>query len=297
MKKGLINIHIITTNNIKGAMFIENKEINMFKVATYVKLAQQSGHVVLLNNGPFLTGSPVSTYYAHLKEYKRIPLITLMNLLKYDATNISEADFNLGVKYFSRAHSMSEFPFLSCNILNEATKEPYFNTPYIIQQFKGVKIGIISLSEAIQIESESIIVTDPLQSIKTWVRYMYDKESPDYVIALHNGDIKDLCTTVGNSATLCTEGIHLMITNNKSVTDIEHDLTEIIYASTASVLHVKLMFKERTSSFELKGITHEFVDTMRYQEDVMLNEALYYDAKEFMHHQKTVSHKSYPSSV
>ena len=83
MKKGLINIHIITTNNIKGAMFQENNAFNIYKAATYIKLARQSGQVLLINNGQLITGSPVSEYYAGLKEYKRIPLISLMNLLKY----------------------------------------------------------------------------------------------------------------------------------------------------------------------------------------------------------------------
>ncbi|WP_414051174.1 hypothetical protein [Macrococcus animalis] len=286
MNKGLINIHIITTNNINGATFLKNNEINMLKVATYIKLARQSGHVILLNNGPFLTGSPVSVYYAGLKEYKRIPLITLMNLLKYDATNISHQDFDLSFKFFSRAHSMSEFPFLSCNILNLSTKEPYFNTPYIIKQYKGVKIGIIALSEAKQIDNEELIVSKPKDSIKSWIRYMYDKDSPDFVIALHNGDINDLCTTEGDITTLCTEGIHLMITNSNDTDNVKHDLTDIIFAPRDSLLHIKLVFKERTNSFELKGSSYEFIETARYQEDILLNEALYYEEKEYLHFQQ-----------
>ncbi|MGK0576820.1 hypothetical protein [Macrococcus capreoli] len=278
MKKGLMNIHIITTNNIKGEMFQKN-DINLYKVATYIKLARQSGHVILLNNGQFLTGSAISAYYAALKEYKRIPLITMMNMLKYDATNISAHDFSLGLPYFSRAHAMSEFPFLSCNILNRSTKEPYFNTPYIIQEYKGIKIGVIALSEAGIVNDGDLLTAPTLQSIKTWVRYMYDKESPDFVIALHNGEMQSLCES---DMTLCTEGIHMMLSTCSECHDVAHDLTEMVYLpDEPSVLHIQLTFKERTNSFELKGSKVEFVDTSRYQEDVLLQEALYYEEKAF----------------
>lgn len=279
MKKGLINIHIITTNNIKGAMFQENNAFNIYKAATYIKLARQSGQVLLINNGQLITGSPVSEYYAGLKEYKRIPLISLMNLLKYNATNITIKDFSLGFNYFNRAHAMSEFPFLSCNILNESTKEPYFNTPYIIHQYKGIKIGVIALSEAVQIDHETMIVSNPKESIKTWMRYMYDNESPDYVVALHNGQITDLITS---EEILCVEGIHLLLTNNKAQ-DIEHEYTEIIHLpESSSLLHIKLMFKERTNSFENKGFSYEFIDVSRYEEDYLLKETIYYEEKEYL---------------
>ncbi|WP_414047852.1 hypothetical protein ACMGE7_03760 [Macrococcus equi] len=282
MKKGLTNIHIITTNNINGAMFHENNKFNIYKFSTYIKLARQSGHAILLNNGPFLTGSAISEYYASLKEYKRIPLITVMDMLKFNATNISCNDLSLGFKYFSRAHAMSEFPFLSCNILNVATKEPYFNTPYVIHHYKGIKIGIIALSEESVIDAEEIIVSNPMQSLKTWVRYMYDKENPDFVIALHNGLIDDLCT---NENVLCTEGIHILITTSEHNEAVMHDLTEMIHVPEAtSVVHIQLTFKERTNSYELVGSTHEYVDITRYQEDFLLKEMMYYDEKEYMHH-------------
>lgn len=278
MKKGLINIHIITTNNIKGAMFQENNTFNIYKAATYIKLARQSGQVLLINNGQLITGSPVSEYYAGLKEYKRIPLISLMNLLKFNATNITIKDFSLGFNYFSRAHAMSEFPFLSCNILNESTKEPYFNTPYIIHQYKGIKIGVIALSEAVQIDHETMIASNPMASIKTWMRYMYDNESPDYVIALHNGQISDLIT---EEDILCVEGVHLLLTNNIAQC-IEHEYTEIIQLpESSSLLHIKLMFKERTDSFENKGCSYEFIDVSRYEEDYLLKESTYYEEKEY----------------
>lgn len=279
MKQGLINIHIISTNNLNGAMFPEKNSFNMYKAATYIKLARQSGHVILLNNGPFLTGSLISEYYASLKQYKRIPLITMMNILKYQATNISVQDFQSGAQYFNRAHAMSDFPFLSCNVLNDATKEPYFNTPYIIHEHQGIKIGIIALSEAEPIHSEDKIIGNSVQSIKTWMRYMYDKESPDFVIALHNGSLQDLCM---DQDSLCTEGIHMMITTSMDGEHLVHDLTEMIHTPVeASLLHIKLVFKERTTSFELKHSTHEFIDTSRFQEDFMLKEVLYYEEKEF----------------
>ncbi|MCE4955700.1 hypothetical protein [Macrococcoides caseolyticum] len=275
MKKGLINIHIITTNNMFGAMFRSNHGFNFYRAASYIKLARQSGHVLLLNNGTFLTGSKASHYYATLKEYKRLPLITMMNRLKYDASNISIHDFSLGSMYFNRAHAMSDFPFLSCNVLNERTKEPYFNTPYIIHEYKGVKIAVIAVSEAIQVNSEFVTVADKLQSLKTWVRYMYDLESPDYCIALHNGELSDVC----DGEQLCTEGIHMLITNGEA--GYTHDVTEVIASPPeATLLHMKLSFKERTNSFELVGKSYELVDLLRYQEDIILQEAMYYEEKE-----------------
>lgn len=283
MKKGIINIHIIITSDICGRMFSERNHPGLIKAATFARMHRTGDELLLLNNGQTLTGSSAAEYFADHRSFRRNPQITIMNAMHYDASNISIHDFKLGRMYFNRSHSLSDFPFLSVNIINSRTKEPYYNKPYIIKKIKGIKIAVIAMSETGDVTDiiEDIEVEHPVNAARTWIRYLYDEENPDFVIGLHNGDIH----SIEKDGHLRTEGLDLIITNSK---ERLHDTTsEIIYTADQELLtQVDLEFKERTNSFEYisKHVANVSIDL--YPNDLNLMEKVYYDEKEYRKYRK-----------
>lgn len=278
MKKGIINIHIIITSDICGRMFSESNHPGLIKAATFVRMHRTGDDLLLLNNGQTLTGSYAAEYFAAHRSFRRNPQITIMNAMHYDASNISIHDFKLGRMYFNRSQSLSDFPFISVNIINSRTKEPYYNKPYIIKTIKGIKIAVLAMSEIGDVTDiiEDIEVEHPVNAIRTWIRYLYDEENPDFVIGLHNGDIQ----TIERDGHLRTEGLDLIITNSNE--KLQDTGREIIYTSGQEHLtQVDLEFKERTNSFEYinKHVAPVSIDL--YPIDPNLMEKVYYDEKEY----------------
>ncbi|UOB21191.1 hypothetical protein [Macrococcus armenti] len=278
MKKGIINIHIIISSDICGKMFSERNHPGLIKAATFIKMQRTSNEMLLLNNGQTLTGSKAAAYFADHTSFRRNPQITIMNAMQYDASNISVSDFSLGSMYFNRSHSLSDFPFISVNVINSKTKEPYYNKPYIIKNIKGIKVAVIAISEVSDISHiiEDIEVENPIRAARTWIRYLYDVENPDFVIGLHNGDIHH----IAKDGQLRTEGIDLIITNSDEVLTTSE--REIIYTDHNEMLtQVELEFKESTNSFEYVKKIVAPVNIDLYPNDPVLVEKVYYDEKEY----------------
>lgn len=76
---------------------------------------------LLLDNGDFLTGSPLGD---HLTRETRSdaaiqshPMVAAMNALRYDAVNLGNHEFSLGVDRLEQALARARFPYLSANTL------------------------------------------------------------------------------------------------------------------------------------------------------------------------------------
>ncbi|UTH14477.1 bifunctional metallophosphatase/5'-nucleotidase [Macrococcus equipercicus] len=300
MTQGLIDIHIIATNDIHGALFPSENDAGIMKAATYVKMVRRaSEHLLLIDNGNALSGSVSTYFFSHSKNNFRNPIITLMNKMNYDASGISPNEFRYGLSYFNKAQAMADFPFLSANILHSRTKEPYFNSPYIIKTFNGMKIGIIGITSRGLMAKETVervgefAVEETVRAAKRWIRHMHDKESPDFVIALYHGglnelvrntDYKELTSNEAEAIIQASEGIDVMITGHqkKTLNKMIDDTLFIQAGSNMSHLcHIQLQFKGRTNTFELVNSQSELIDMTAYQEDEQLKDEVYFEEKEF----------------
>ena len=268
MTKGLININIIATNDIRGALFSKNNEPNLLKAASFIKMnTQLKQHSLLLDNGNALSGSLCMYYFSEQQHYLRNPLITIMNELQYDASGISPNDFKYGVKIFNDAQAMANFPFLSVNILHKRTKEPYFNTPYTIKHVGPMKVIIIGITPPSEMMNEKLTdvthfeIENAVSAAKRWIRYLRDRHNPDYVIALYHGELNELSADV-------IEGIDLMITGEQSHLTYKGDTTMIEVPNNFKELKaIELIFKQRTNTFELVEYNEALVGLSTYNED------------------------------
>lgn len=71
---------------------------------------------LLLDNGDFLTGSPLAEHLSTRPEAGPNPVITAMNLLGYDAATLGNHEFSHGLGPLRRALRQAGFPVVSANV-------------------------------------------------------------------------------------------------------------------------------------------------------------------------------------
>lgn len=197
-------IKIIYTSDVHGnalpIIYGTNKKapIGLTTYATVVKRAREKHeHLLVLDNGDLIQGTPFMTHYFKEHTDKENPVITLMNHIGIDAAIIGNHEFNFGRDLLNKSVQQSQFPWLSANILNGETDEPLFGKPYITKTFtNGIKIVVVGITthfipnwEAAE-HIKGIRFRDAFTTLKSWVPYIHEKEKPDILIVSYHGGLE-----------------------------------------------------------------------------------------------------------
>ncbi len=102
--------------------------------------AKNPGGTLLLSGGDMFQGTAVSNVF------RGIPVIEIMNELKFDAMAIGNHEFDWGREALDNLRKGARFPFLSANIVDRRGKGLPGTRPYIIVDRKGLKIAVIGLT-------------------------------------------------------------------------------------------------------------------------------------------------------
>lgn len=171
----------------------------LLKAASVIKKEREraNGPVLLLDNGDFIQGSPMSQY---VEENNETPaqLVDILNDLKVDAGVIGNHEFNYGVDYLKAGIEVVSHPVLSANILQK-NGAFFANAPAKIFEKDGLKIGVLGLTtqyipnwehpENIKdLEFHSAVAV-----AKEWVPKLQE-EVDVVVVAYHGGFESDLDT-------------------------------------------------------------------------------------------------------
>lgn len=198
------SIKILYTSDVHGqAMPIiygtnEEADTGLAKYATVVhRKRQENDHLVVIDNGDLIQGTPFMTHYVKDHSDKENPMVTAMNEIGLDASIIGNHEFNFGLDMLCSAVKASRYPWLSANILDERTGEPYFGKPYILKTFSnGIKVAIIGVTTHFIPHWESpehikgLQFADAYQTLKQWVQDIHEKEQPHLLIASYHGGIE-----------------------------------------------------------------------------------------------------------
>src|SRR5699024_2150085 len=154
MQSDQTKITLLYTSDVHGnAMPIsygtnEEADIGLAKYATIVKQTRKENeHVIVLDNGDLIQGTPFMTHY--VKEYrdKSNPMVQMMNKIGIDASVIGNHEFNFGKDILQAAVNESNFPWLSANTLDVNSDKPVFGPPYMIKTLKGgIRIAIVGVT-------------------------------------------------------------------------------------------------------------------------------------------------------
>lgn len=150
--------------------------------------------MIVIDNGDLIQGTPLMTHY--IKEYQdeKNPMIEIMNKLSLDAAVIGNHEFNYGKTVLKNAVKQANFPWISANIIDEDTNEPFFGSPYIIKKLEnGVSVAIVGVTTHFIPNWESpehiqgIEFTDAFSTLQRWINHIQKTEQPDVLIASYHG--------------------------------------------------------------------------------------------------------------
>ncbi|UJL45253.1 bifunctional metallophosphatase/5'-nucleotidase [Virgibacillus sp. NKC19-16] len=195
------NIKILYTSDVHGnALPInygtnEQADLGLAKYATLIKKTREiNDHVIVIDNGDLIQGTPFMTHYVKKHSGKQNPMISIMNRIGIDAGVIGNHEFNFGKGILLDAIKQSNYPWLSANSLDEKTGNPYFGPPYSIKTLSnGIKAAIVGVTthyipnwetpEHIQ----GIQFADACTTLQHWVDEIRLKEKCDLLIAAYHG--------------------------------------------------------------------------------------------------------------
>src|SRR5699024_6596552 len=105
--------------------------------------------LLLIDNGDLIQETPLTYHYAKYEQHLRNPIIQVTNELNYDANILGNHEFNYVKDLLQRAIDESNYPWLSANIVDEKTKEPYYGNHYLVYEVVDViSVGFFDLMHA-----------------------------------------------------------------------------------------------------------------------------------------------------
>ena len=173
----------------------EEADIGLAKYATVVKkMKEENEHIILIDNGDLMQGTPLMTHYVKQYQHQANPMIEILNRLKIDAAVLGNHEFNFGNKVLTDAIEQSHFPWLSANIIDASSKKPQFGPPYIVKQIDDeVRVAIVGVTTHYIPNWESpnhikgLTFLDACETLDDWVKHIREKENPDLLIAAYHG--------------------------------------------------------------------------------------------------------------
>jgi 2',3'-cyclic-nucleotide 2'-phosphodiesterase/3'-nucleotidase len=133
-------------------------EYGLARTATLIKAARaQAPNNLLFDTGDLLQGNPLGDYVARIKPLQPgqvHPAYKVMNMLRYDAANVGNHEFNYGLGFLRQSLATAGFPYISANVVNDEGPnkgQPAF-APYVMLdrrftdeagQVHTMKIGVI----------------------------------------------------------------------------------------------------------------------------------------------------------
>ena len=142
-------------------------------------------------------------------------VIESFNITGYDAIGVGDDDLTLGKEFLSEISKKANFPFLSSNLLDEASGKILFQSS-LIKEINGLRIGIFSLLSPDFFTGPSdprrkgLNFRSPIETAQAMVKEL--KPKTDLIILLsHLGYAKDieLAQTV--------QGIHLIVGSHNGI--------------------------------------------------------------------------------
>jgi len=136
-------------------------------------------------------------------------ILESLNLMGYDAIAIGDDDLTLGKDFLSDLSKKAKFPFLSSNVIDEASGKPLFHST-LVKEVNGFRIGMFSLlaPEAFigpeDTRKRGLNIRPPTEVAQAMVKELQPKT--DFIFLLsHLGYPKDL------ELAQAVSGIHVII--------------------------------------------------------------------------------------
>ena len=201
-----MKLTILATSDIHGYLYptdylndTAELPFGLFKAASILEeeKAKAEGAVLLIENGDFIQGSPLSQY---VEENQKTPteIVSALNDIDFDVGIIGNHEFNYGLEYLKESIEVANHPVLSANIVKDDGN--YFaDAPIKIIEKEGLKIGVLGLTTQYIPHWEhpenisGLNFLSAVETAKNWVPKLQE-EADVVVVAYHGGFEADLIT-------------------------------------------------------------------------------------------------------
>lgn len=258
--------------------------LGLGKLATAIEEERKQGNVILIENGDFIQGSPLTYYEQSFRSGTNNSMIRLANDMKYDVAVFGNHEFNFGLPVLNKVVEESNHPWLAANI--KWQDGTYFTQPYILKEIDGVNIAIVGVTtqfvpvweEADRIQG--LIFEDAFEAAKREVEWLHANHQIDVmIIAYHGGFESDLATgellessreNVGYQICREIEGVDAVITGHQHREIAQHLFGKaIVQPGTKGVCLGKIELTINES-----GKVEKSEPSLIYMDNVPLNEAI-----------------------
>lgn len=245
---------IAVTSDIHGRFFPQNHlkgdDHAHSLAAIHAKVEElraEREHVILLDNGDLLQGTPAAYYAAYQQDGAPQMFSRMMNYMRYDAATVGNHDIECGPKVYNQLKQDFNFPYLGANVINEISQAPHFQ-PYTVLYKGGVKIAILGLTTP-SVPNwlpphlyDGLTFEDMVESARKWVGIIMENERPDLLIGLFHSGIgkRDVAEDEHPLENACAHIAHYVPGFDIVITGHDHgkrnELTENVNGSPVQIL-------------------------------------------------------------
>lgn len=240
-----VDLRILETTdlhtNALGYDYYQDKPTGEFGyeyTATLIKQArEEKRNTLLYDNGDLIQGNPLGDFVARvqpLKSGELHPMHAAMGVLKYDAGNLGNHEFNYGLPFLQQVLAAAPMPYVSANAYrDDGTGKPGENafTPYLIQRkivydAAGrpyvINVGVLGLlpPQIVNWDKSNldgkIVTADIVETARKFVPQMKARGADIIVAVAHTGITADYQPGQENVATELTkvDGIDVVLSGH-----------------------------------------------------------------------------------
>ena len=283
-------ISILVTSDVHGYIMPTDfsgdvdMSLGLGKLATVIDEERKHSPVLLIENGDFIQGSPLTYYEQSFKSGINNSVVSLANAMKYDVAVFGNHEFNYGLPVLTKVVEESNYPWLAANIKWEDGS--YFTKPYMIKEIDGVNIAIVGVTTQfvpVWEEAENIkglIFEDAFEAAKREVEWLRANHQIDVMmIAYHGGFESDLSTgealetsreNVGYQICKEIDGVDVVITGHQHREIAQHLFGKaVVQPGTKGICLGKIEL-----TIDESGKLEKAEPSLMYMNDVPLNETI-----------------------
>jgi 2',3'-cyclic-nucleotide 2'-phosphodiesterase (5'-nucleotidase family) len=172
----------------------------------------RESNLLVLDSGDLLFkkyGAPLPENDVKGPTQRAYLFVESLNRMGYDALGVGDDDLTLGKDFLVEISRKANFPFLSSNVVDEASGKLLFH-PFLIKEVQGIRFGIFSLLGPESFlgptdpRKKGLILKPPTEVAQSMVKELQSKS--DFIILLsHLGYPKDV------ELAQAVSGIHLIV--------------------------------------------------------------------------------------
>lgn len=274
-----IEFSILATSDIHGYLFPTTyrnpdfSQLGLAKLSSIIQQKRTAKPVLLIDNGDFIQGSPLTFFHHKFASDQPNPMIVAANHLQYDVAVFGNHEFNYGLPTLETVMAQSKFPWLAANIYNKSGE--HFGKPYIIKELNGVKVAILGVTTHFvtlweePLNIKGLQFKDAYESAKHWVKIIRNTEDIHLLVlcyhggferSLENGELTETETGENQGYKMSLiEGVDIMITGHqhRQIASKLNGIT-IVQPGSKGTCVAEIQVKcELDADHKLKSLLHE----------------------------------------